>query len=228
MFKTEAAWLGRLLREYRTDELSPMLNIGSSTRDFREKEQPWTEGELFAPLRARGVNLVHLDSRAGDGIDIKADMLDDSDLERVRGLGPRAILLCNILEHVTDPQKLADRCIDLLPPGGLIFVTVPYSYPFHRDPIDTLYRPSPEALVRLFARAQPLKAEIVDSAESFRGQVARRPWILSRQALRFPFPFLGWTKWKRSMGKLYWLFHNYQVTGAVFRVPGNRGEGGFR
>src|SRR5687767_15951017 len=108
MFKAEAAWLGRLLREYDADELSPMLNIGSSTRDFREKEQPWTERELFAPLRARGVNLVHLDSRAGDGIDIKADMLDDSDLERVRAFRPRAILLCNILEHVTDPQKLAD------------------------------------------------------------------------------------------------------------------------
>jgi hypothetical protein len=134
------------------------------------------------------------------------------------------VLLCNILEHVTDPEALADRCIRLVGPGGLIFVTVPLSYPFHRDPIDTLYRPSPEALTRLFAAAEPLCAETIDAEESFLDQVKKRPWILSRQILRFPFPFLGLAKWKRSMGKLYWLFHNYQVTGGVFRVPGERGS----
>jgi hypothetical protein len=96
---------------------------------------------------------------------------------------------------------------------------VPFSYPFHRDPIDTLYRPSPDDLIRLFANARPLRAEIVDAGESFRDQVKKRPWILFRQALRFPFPFLGFSRWQRSMGKLYWLFHNYEVTGAVFRVP---------
>jgi hypothetical protein len=219
MFKAEAAWLARLLREHAAEELSPLLNVGSSTRGFREKEQPWTERELFAPLKARGVNLIHLDAREGDGIDVKADILHDDDFERLRLLKPRAILLCNILEHVNDPQKLADRCIDLVGPSGLIFVTVPFSYPYHRDPIDTLYRPSPEALTRLFAKAVPLRAEVIDAGESFRDQVRKRPWILSRQILRFPFPFLGFSKWKRSMGKLYWLFHNYQVTGAVFRVP---------
>jgi hypothetical protein len=222
LFRAEARWLGRLLAEHGAVELSPLLNVGSSTRAFRETDQPWTEQELFAPLRARGVRIIHLDARSGDGIDIKADILDDRDLAKVRALAPRAILLCNILEHVTDPQKLADRCIRIVGPGGLIFVTVPFSYPFHRDPIDTLYRPSPEALVRLFDGARALRAEIVDAEESFRDQVKKRPWILSRQVLRFPFPFLGLTKWRRSMGKLYWLFHNYQVTGAVFRVPGER------
>ena len=29
-----------------------------------------------------------------------------------------------------------------VPTGGLLFVTVPFSYPHHRDPIDTMYRPS--------------------------------------------------------------------------------------
>ena len=32
---------------------------------------------------------------------------------------------------------MAHHCLDLLPIGGLIFVTVPLSYPYHRDPIDT-------------------------------------------------------------------------------------------
>jgi hypothetical protein len=226
MFKAEAAWLAHLLAQHTTAELSPLLNIGSSTRAFRELEQPWTERELFAPLRARGVKIVHLDSREGDGIDIKADVLSDTDLPRIRAVGARSILCCNILEHVTDPERLARRCIEIVGPGGLVFVTVPFSYPFHRDPIDTMYRPRPEELSRLFTGARLVHGEVIDSGESFRDQVKERPWILSRQILRFPLPFLSFTKWKRSMAKLYWLFHNYKVTGAVFQVTGPEPEAG--
>ena len=218
MFRAEAAWLAHLLSQHDAAELSPLLNIGSSTRQFREIEQPWTERELFAPLRARGVRVVHLDSRTGDGIDVQADILSDADLPRIRAVGARSILCCNILEHVTDPRRLAQRCMEIVGTGGLVFVTVPYSYPFHRDPIDTMYRPRPEDLTGLFTGARLVHGEIIDSGESFRDQVKRRPWILSRQILRFPLPFLSLTKWKRSMAKLYWLFHNYRVTGAVFQV----------
>jgi hypothetical protein len=170
---------------------------------------------------------VHLDSREGDGIDIKADILSDADLPRIRAVGARSVLCCNILEHVTDPGRLARRCIEIVGPGGLVFVTVPYSYPFHRDPIDTMYRPRPEELSRLFTGARLVHGEVIDSGESFRDQVKERPWILSRQILRFPLPFLSLTKWKRSMAKLYWLFHNYEVTGAVFQVTGTEPPAGF-
>jgi len=49
MFKAEAAWLEQWLREHSPAELSPLLNVGSSTSTFREKEQPWTEQLLCAP-----------------------------------------------------------------------------------------------------------------------------------------------------------------------------------
>ena len=219
MFEAESAWLARLLSERRVEELSPLLNLGSSTAEFREQEQPWTERDLFAPLRARGVKLVHLDAREGDGIDIRADVLNNADLPRIKAFQPKAILCCNILEHVVDPAALAEKCVEIVGPGGFIFVTVPFSYPYHRDPIDTMYRPTPAELGRLFHKAKLLHAEIVDVGESHRGQVRERPWILLRPILRFPFPFLGLGKWKRSMAKLYWLFHNYKITGAAFQVP---------
>ena len=47
---------------------------------------------------------------------------------------------------------MAHHCLDLLPIGGLIFVTVPLSYPYHRDPIDTMFRPS---LAELGRRQSP-------------------------------------------------------------------------
>jgi hypothetical protein len=64
-----------------------------------------------------------------------------------------------------------------------------------------------------------VRSEIIDVGESYRGQVKRRPWILLRHVFRFPFPFIGFGGWKRSMRKLYWLFNNYRITGAVFKVP---------
>jgi hypothetical protein len=219
MFENEATWLETLLREKAPEDLSPLLNVGSSTSDFREIEQPWAERRLFAPLRARGVRIVHLDAREGNGIDIKADILSDNDLPRIRLYRPKSILCCNILEHVQDPGALARRCSEIVGPGGLIFVTVPFSYPHHRDPIDTMFRPSPEELAQLFQPATMIRGEIIDVGESYRGQIKRRPWILFRHISRFPFPFIGFKGWKRSMRKLYWLFNNYKITGALFQVP---------
>jgi hypothetical protein len=219
MFEAEASWLESLLREQAPDRLSPLLNVGSSTQAFREVAQPWAERRLFAPLRARGVKLIHLDAREGEGIDIRADILSDADLPRIRAFRPKSILCCNILEHVRDPKALARRCMEIVGPGGLIVVTVPFSYPHHRDPIDTMFRPSPEALAELFRPAVMIRGEIIDVGESYRGQVRRRPWILFRHLFRFPFPFIRFKGWKRSMRKLYWLFNNYRITGALFEVP---------
>jgi hypothetical protein len=219
MFETEAAWLDGALRERGSSEISPLLNLGSSTRAFRELEQPWCERRLFTPLRERGVQTIHLDLKDGDGVDVCADMLNADDLPRLKALGAKAILCCNLLEHVRNPETLARHCIEIVGPGGLIYVTVPYSYPHHRKPIDTMYRPAPDELAKLFRPARMLKGEIVDSGESYRGQVAKRPLILLRHILRFPFPFIGFEGWKHSMQKLYWLAHNYRYTGAVFEVP---------
>lgn len=219
MFEAEAIWLDRLLRRQDGEQLSPLLNIGSSTRQFREQEQPWTERLIFAPLKARGVQVLHLDNRDGDGIDIRADFLAESDAPRIRAAGPKALLCCNILEHVPDPAALARRCIEVAGPGGLIFVTVPYSYPHHRDPIDTMFRPSPQQLAAVFRPAVMLTGEIIDTGQSWWKDIRRRPWILLRPLLRLPFPFIGYPGWKRSVRRLYWLTHNYRVTGALFQVP---------
>jgi hypothetical protein len=186
---------------------------------FREETQPWTEDRLFRPLRARGVDIVHVDMREAAGIDVRADLSDPADVARLRALGPRALLCCNLLEHVSLPGRLARHCLDLVDSGGLIFVTVPFSYPYHRDPIDTMYRPRPAELAALFAGARLLEAAIIGAGMSYRDDVRRRPWILLRHVARFPAPFLSLEKWKRSMAKLYWLAAEYRITCAVFEKP---------
>jgi hypothetical protein len=216
MFKAETDWIVSRLAGVEAAALSPMLNIGSSTLEFRSKTQPWIEGNLVKPLEARGVRLVHADLKAAPGVDISGDMFTDDGYRALAAVGARSLMMCNVLEHVTDPRAFAERCLSLVQPGGFVIVTVPHSYPYHRDPIDTMYRPTPAEAATLFDGTSLVTGEIIDTG-SYRDQVRARPWILSRQILRAPFPFLGWTKWKRSMAKLYWLVYPYQISCLVLR-----------
>jgi len=217
MFDIEARWVGEQLAAYPAPQISPLLNVGSSTIEFREAVQPWSARNIFAPLSERGVEIVHLDARAGAGIDIRADLLNDADFARIGSRRYRAILCCNILEHVPDPGEFARRCVALVVPGGIIVVTVPRSYPRHGDPIDTLYRPTPDEAAALFPDTLVVASEIIDVGESYRDTVRRRPWILLRHLARLPVPFLDLEKWTASMQKPYWLFHNYEVSAVVLR-----------
>jgi hypothetical protein len=216
MFEAEAVWLRRALDAFAPGRLSPLLNLGSSTAAFRETVQPWVEHRLFRPLRERGVEIVHVDMREGPGVDLRIDLTDPADLRRLRELRPKALLCCNLLEHVVEPGRLACHSLDLLAAGGLLFVTVPFSYPYHRDPIDTMYRPSPAELAALFAGARLVDGTILAAGKSYRDDVRRRPWILLRHVARLPAPFLSLEKWRRSMAKLYWLAAEYRITCAVF------------
>src|SRR6185369_16124807 len=114
MFDAESRWVGDRLAAYPAVQISPLINVGSSTREFRERAQPWSARDIFIPLGARGVEIVHLDTRAGAGIDIRADLLDDADFTRVAARRYRALLCCNILEHVIDPGEFARRCVALV------------------------------------------------------------------------------------------------------------------
>jgi hypothetical protein len=216
MFEAEARWLRTALDAFPPERLSPILNLGSSSAVVRQAVQPWIDVEVFCPLRRRGVEAFHVDMRELPGVDIRADLTDAADVRRLGALRPNAVLCCNLLEHVLEPGRLARHCLDLLPSGGLVFVTVPFSYPHHRDPIDTMYRPSPTELGELFATARQLDGRILGAGVSYRDAVRARPWVLLRHVYRLPVPFLSFERWKRSMARLYWLAAEYRITCAVF------------
>lgn len=216
MFAAEARWLRDRLDRFPAERLSPLLNLGSSDAAFRERRQPWIAEELFRPLAARGIAVVHVDRRAAAGVDVRADLTDPADVAHLKSWGARALLCCNLLEHVREPARLARHCLDLLGEGGLVFVTVPFSYPHHADPIDTMYRPGPAELVPLFCGARLREGMILDAGLSYRDEVRARPWLLLRHLARLPVPFLSPMRWRRSMRRLYWLAAPYRITCAVF------------
>jgi hypothetical protein len=209
MFEVEARHLVELLSRLPADALSPMANIGSGTLRHRSVDNPWIERVLIDGLKAKGIEIIHIDQRDGDGIDLKADLSDEAGIDAIRARHPRAVLCTNVLEHVADLKGFCAALARLVDAGGYLIVTVPRSYPYHRDPIDTMFRPTPEDIAALFPHFTPLVMEVQDT-ESYWYKLRQRPWLILRQILRAPFPFLGFTKWKRSMSKLYWLFAPYQ------------------
>src|SRR3954468_14196161 len=157
MFDREAARLRQILLGQRA--VSPLLNLGSSTRAFREVAKPHIQDELFGPLEAAGIRIVHSDLKQADGVDLAGDIFDPAIRAELRARKFKCLLCSNLLEHVRDRAAVAAACEEIVGPGGLILATVPSSYPYHADPIDTGYRPAPAELARLFADSEPLLAE---------------------------------------------------------------------
>lgn len=215
MRSEEAAWIGS-----RLVKLAPrtVLELGSSTRAFRTLEQPHIERSLHAPLRANGTRIVHADMKAGDGIDVSGDIFDPAVQASLASVQPDAILCCNIFEHVSDRGRFAQICDSLLPPGGTLVVSVPRSFPYHPDPLDTYYRPSPEELAQLFPTYRVLDAETVTStgyASEVPGAMAFAKTLVKIALVRG-----GLDATRARAHRLLWLFRPYKLSVVILQKPG--------
>ena len=220
MRRQEAAWVGEKLRGM---PCRVVLNLGSGSRRFREVSKPYIDREIFEPVARAGARVVHSDLKAGEGVDIGGDLFDAAVQARLRALRADAIVACNIMEHLPKGyrERFAAVLDSLLPPGGTLVVTVPYSYPYHADPIDTLYRPSPDELCACFPGYEVLDARTIAS-ESYGDEfVAGGPKRMVRKVLRMFFPFVRPKRWLSHAHRFFWLFRPYQLTGVVLRKPGS-------
>jgi len=214
--RCDAKWIGAFLNVLPADQISPLLNIGSGDRSFREMGQAYIEQDIFAPLCGRGVKVIHSDLGPGDGIDVVGNIIDDADYARIRALQPKTVLCTHVIEHVPIDQRdaFARRLQGLVPKDGFLIVSVPSSY--HEHGFDTMFRPTPNDLLALFSGNHLLAATEL-KGETYWPTLARRPVIILRHLIRFLAPFAGMKSWKRSMRKLYWLFNPYKVSVVALR-----------
>ncbi len=218
MLPEEATWLRGALDAIAAEELSPLINLGSSTRHFREVLQPYIAREVFDPQVARGVRVIHCDAKADDGVDIVGDVLDPACIARLRDAGARAVLCSNMFEHVVDRTTLVGALAAIVPPGGRLLLTVPLSFPYHPDPIDTYFRPTPEALAGLFL-GWTVTARGVVASPGYYVDIRRRPWIAVRHAVRSFMPFYQPRQWPAAVHKWLWVLKDYAVTCVSLRRP---------
>ena len=222
MFEAEAIRLREIL--LRQSDISPLLNLGSSTRAFREKAKPHVERELFGPLRAVGIEVVHSDLKQADGVDVAGDILDPIVRARLKARGFKALLIANMLEHVADRAAVAAACEEIVGPGGLILATVPASFPYHGDPIDTGYRPRPEELAASFPGCETVLADEV-RGRTYREEIAARSSSVWRELARTAgYGLIGFARPKSFRARLSrwrWYRRPYVVSLALLRVRGS-------
>jgi hypothetical protein len=143
MMAVEARWIADQLAALTSagHDIGPVLSIGSGSAPYRKRRQPWIDEAIYDPLAARGVTVIHHEMEQLPGVDVVGDLTDPAFLATLVGMGVRSVLCCNVLEHLSDRRPLELALGELLPVGGHAVVTVPHRFPYHADPIDTMYRP---------------------------------------------------------------------------------------
>ena len=213
MSPEEADWFGRLLCRIAPVELSPLLNLGSSTLEYRTIACPHIERSLMRPLLDRGVKVLNMDIKDALGVDIVGDILDPVVRSRILSMGVKTILCNNLLEHVTDVPAMCSALAETCPIGGSLCLSVPYAFPFHPDPIDNGFRPSLSDLERIFT---PFGFRVDDgdvvSFGSYGQSILSNPILLLRDA--YLMSLLPFNKEKRQvfLGNYAFLLKPFKVT----------------
>jgi hypothetical protein len=216
MLPEEARWLGQRLAGLSSTAIEPLINVGSSTGKFVTEEQPWIDAHLLAPVRTRGLSVINIDMKAAAGVDLVGDVCDAAFRARVAAVGCRALMCTNLLEHVRNPAEIATALTALIPKDGYLFISGPKSYPWHADPIDTLFRPDVDGLARLFEGTELVAGAVVESG-TYWDWLARSRFGILRALVRLLLPFYFPRGWWSAVLKVGWLFRPFSATCVILR-----------
>ncbi len=216
MLAEEAKWLGARIGLMAPEDVFPLCDVGSSTAEFREQVQPWIDSYIFRPIRERGGSAKHIDIKAAAGVDLVGDFSDPAFLKRLAGLKFRSAFCANLLEQVPNREEIAAVITGIVPPGGFLFITCPYRYPVHLDPIDTRYRPTVTELAELFPGTTLVEGETF-SGGTYWDAISGSPLTVVKTALRLLAPFYHYRNWRTNVNHLPWLRRRFQVTCVVLR-----------
>lgn len=125
---------------------SKVLDVGSSTGKYREQKPHLAH--LHEVIVAGGGAYIGLDMKDALGVDLVGDITAPATLAAIKEIAPKVILLNNILEHLEDPWAVLRSVWGAVPKNGMLVVSVPLSFPYHPDPIDTMFRPRPAEIIK--------------------------------------------------------------------------------
>lgn len=198
------------------------LNVGSSTKAFREVDQPHIQQRFLAPLEQAGLKFVHCDMKDADGVDEVGDILDPEFRSKLKRHQAKLLVCSNLLEHLVEPEAFAKACGELVVDGGYGLFSVPSSYPFHPDPIDTRLRLKPDELAAFLPGWTVVRSREIEEGNYWQDLVkAGNPLLrLIRHAARVAVPLYRPKQWRANASRLSWLLRPYRVSVVLLRKPG--------
>jgi hypothetical protein len=190
-----------------------IINLGSGNVEQLKKTKPWVSKNVFDIFKKQKAKILHVDAENFPGVDIVQDLSELNSLSFCDKLkGSKLFILANVLEHI--PKKAhADflkKIYGKMKSKDGLMITVPYDYPYHADPIDTLYRPTPEDLHQLLPLTW-LEGEIV-SAGSYRDEFRHMNTLKRIRKLLKPLWIFQKPSKLLENHRLFYLFKNYRIT----------------
>jgi hypothetical protein len=212
MLIEESIWIKTIFEKYFSEENFPLLNIGSSTVHFRKVVQPQIHEHVFLPLENKNLKIIHLDMKMEEGVDLIGDLSNDEFRSSLKKIGIKSVLCSNLLEHLSDPRPICNSILDLLNSKDLIIVTVPKSFPYHKDPIDTYFRPSVEELHLLFPNTKIIRSEVVVSKASYAEDLKNNKRFCAIMIARLVLPFFRPNEWSYILKDFLRMSKKYSAT----------------
>ena len=83
-----------------------MCNVGSASKHYRSVEQPYIDKYLFEPARLKNLQVIHVDTKQADGVDLAGDLTNPKFLSELSRLSVNSVMCCNLLEHVNDRSMI--------------------------------------------------------------------------------------------------------------------------
>ncbi|SKA05805.1 Methyltransferase domain-containing protein [Enhydrobacter aerosaccus] len=134
-----------------------VLQIGARTSVSDRNELNWRA--LLHKRFGDGLEFIGVDLVSGSNVDRILDICSTPiALRRVLGEQPfDLVICCHVLEHTRAPIRAARNIESMLKPGGLAYVSTPWSQAFHAAP-DDYWRFSVRGLALMFERLEILTA----------------------------------------------------------------------
>lgn len=217
MFREEAKWLANIIYSLNPNSVFPMLNIGSSNKKFREQEQPWIDELLFKPARSKGYSVIHTDIKNDIGVDLVGDLCNVDFLKQLSEMNIQSVICSNLLEHINNREEISKIISSIVPQSGYLFVTVPYKYPYHCDPIDTMFRPNIQELSSLFPDFKIVNGEILPGGYLVQSTTTTPVLYTLAMLIRLILPIYQPLRWFDSLKYALWLFKDISVSCVVLK-----------
>ena len=222
----ESKWIVKKILKYAKPN-QKLLNIGSSTLEFRSKTQSHISKNIFVPIDKYGIKVVHTDIQSDEGVDLVGNLLDKDFIKLLEKEKFDFILCSNLLEHLEEINPVCIVIEQVLKKNGYAIITVPYNYPYHLDPIDNMFRPTVSQLSKKFNNLEIINGEILN-ASSYNSKLERfeknyfqkllnNPRMLVLIFFRIFLPFYKFNVWKKTMFGVTRLFKPFSVTCVILQ-----------
>jgi len=217
MIAKESEWYRDVINA-RVRSGSLVLNVGSSTKYVAEVSQPYIKKNVIDILAKKQCVVKNIDIKKSEGVDIVGDISDPAFAAEIRALKPDVIICANTLEHIGNRQAFSKGLESLLGDQTILILSAPHTFPYHEDPIDTMYRTDVAGLETEFPSLQMLEGKVLTmsyfSVIARKYSPAEKILFFIKSIVKFVVLILI-LRWKEATDVI-WTFRRVRETCAVF------------